>query len=587
MPIIRFVRDKNRERGAFELEGFWRMRNQVWIRLVLSACFITCCSVPMSADAQGLAAGGGNQSRYGQQRGYFGIMGQVARPAVYELPSRFPSLVELVQSAGGLTNQASGSMRIIRKGHFGLRTFYSPDIQSNLLPGDLVVVDTNTSPGAQGFGSLTDKRLPPSEVQLALVNLIGRPVVLKMQSRDATLASIVERLGQRPEVAGTVRVVRTQRLRNRMESIQGSGGVLSSKTVLIFNPSVIDFDRIPLLPSPYRIGTFDGKLRHRLPASEPITLEPTRPIATRMPRQYTEPGKVHISAPNATAPVSETSDGKVKRSVSDNETISQQPKENNKSTAERVDDAPRPPDEGLATSEQNEAIESSRSNQGRNLVPSVKELGGQNNVEPDVSVQENPDGDQSKPPAAARQEITASPTIAISESKPSGSVVRPKNDATLAAESTPSRLRQVHHWRYQEPLLKWPVISIAVVVIAAITLASIMLWPIVGYDTSTEGNRIKRSNRYYLDAIINNRFPLTEESLNLPNTLQFYGRPAEQKSYRLQAKHEIPRSPHYLKRKPHTDVAEPSGNPVSKSPPSKEAGVLDRALSTVRGDVQQ
>ncbi len=278
------------------------MRNQVWIRLVLSACIITCCWVPMSADAQGLAAGGGNQPRYGQQRGYFGIMGQVARPGVYEFASRFPSLVKLVQSAGGLTNRASGSMRIIRNGHFGLRTFYSPNIQFNLLPGDLVVVDTNTSPGAQGFGSLTAKRLPPSEVQLALVNLIGRPVVLKMQSRDATLASIVERLGQRPEVAGTVRVIRTQRLRNRMESIQGSGGVLSSKTVLIFDPSVIDFDRIPLLPSAYRIGTFDGKLRRRLPASEPITLEPTRPITTRMPRQYTEPGKVHFSAPQAAAP---------------------------------------------------------------------------------------------------------------------------------------------------------------------------------------------------------------------------------------------------------------------------------------------
>jgi len=157
----------------------------------------------------------------------------------------------------------------------------------------------------------------------------------------------------------------------------------------------------------------------------------------------------------------------------------------------------------------------------------------------------------------------------------------------MAAESTPSKPRQVQHRRYQEPLTNWPVILISVVVIAAITLASIMLWPIVAHDTSTEGKRNKRSNRYYLDAIINDRLPLTEESLNLPKTLQFYGRPAEQKSYRLQAKHEIPRPPHYLKRKPHTDVAEPSGNSGSKLPPNKGPSVLDRALTTVQGGDQQ
>src|SRR5688572_26776041 len=72
---------------------------------------------------------------------YFGIMGQVARPGVYELPAPEPQLLELIRQAGGLTQQATNQLRIVRQGHAGLGAAYDPSLNYRLAPGDIVVAD--------------------------------------------------------------------------------------------------------------------------------------------------------------------------------------------------------------------------------------------------------------------------------------------------------------------------------------------------------------------------------------------------------------------------------------------------------------
>src|SRR5262245_31777496 len=70
------------------------------------------------------------------------IMGEVARPGAYELPISRPQLLDLVNLAGGRTQEASGSVRIIRGGRPGWQAWLTPAAPFPLRPDDLVIVDS-------------------------------------------------------------------------------------------------------------------------------------------------------------------------------------------------------------------------------------------------------------------------------------------------------------------------------------------------------------------------------------------------------------------------------------------------------------
>src|SRR5437899_3224096 len=72
---------------------------------------------------------------------FLAIMGQVARPGVYELSATQTQLVEFVRMAGDLTAAASGSVRIVHHGRGGQQAFLRPELKYELVPGDLVIVD--------------------------------------------------------------------------------------------------------------------------------------------------------------------------------------------------------------------------------------------------------------------------------------------------------------------------------------------------------------------------------------------------------------------------------------------------------------
>src|SRR5579863_614674 len=119
---------------------------------------------------------------------YFGVMGEVGRPGVYETRGDL-TLVELIKRAGGITRDAEPAARVFRRGRLAEQVFLGSDGSTRLLAGDLVVVERReSSPRAI---------LPPTmpAVQLAFLNLIDRPVVVKMSSDRATLAQIVAALG--------------------------------------------------------------------------------------------------------------------------------------------------------------------------------------------------------------------------------------------------------------------------------------------------------------------------------------------------------------------------------------------------------
>ncbi|MEX0703855.1 MAG: hypothetical protein WD069_17280 [Planctomycetales bacterium] len=201
------------------------------------------------------------QPARGSATHYFGVMGEVPAPGVYEWPEADPLLVDVVRRAGGLAEAASGNIRIVRNGRGGQVAFYSPELDFRLAPGDVAIAE-----GAQHRARIIDARNPatappfrgtgvgPSHeaVQVAFVNLLDRPVVLKLRPHHANLAAVVSLLNQPPEVARSVRILES---RPRIDQTVGVAGSehLQPGSVLVFDRAALQTARIPNnLPQPTR-----------------------------------------------------------------------------------------------------------------------------------------------------------------------------------------------------------------------------------------------------------------------------------------------------------------------------------------------
>ena len=110
-----------------------------------------------------------------------------------------------------------------------------------------------------------------------------------------------------------------------------------------------------------------------------------------------------------------------------------------------------------------------------------------------------------------------------------------------------------------------------------------MLWSIVGHN-ETE-HRQKYSDRFYLEAIINNRLPLTEEPVVLPQCLQLYGCLADSKIHRIEPKQQLS-SPHLSDHMPRTRVVKSAESSNSQTSSEKNSTALERALRAVDGGLQ-
>src|SRR5689334_7242948 len=100
----------------------------IGFRRLLAVCLT--CSWLMNAAGVGITFAQGRrfvspQRSEGAAGGHVAVIGSIARPGAYELPAANVNITDVVQIAGGLTSEASGNVRVIRKGHAGLQTFYS------------------------------------------------------------------------------------------------------------------------------------------------------------------------------------------------------------------------------------------------------------------------------------------------------------------------------------------------------------------------------------------------------------------------------------------------------------------------------
>jgi len=185
---------------------------------------------------------------------YFGMMGEVAHPGVYAATANW-TLTELIKKAGGITPEANKTVRVFRGGLLAEQVFLGSGEAPSLLPNDLIVV------GARGSSEQTPRTAEASPepnaspavsaVQIAFLNLIDRPVIVKMAGDQASLTHIVELLGQPADCAAKIHVFGPLGAGPRgSDSIDEATRPLESGTVLVFPSPPIRLETLPALPEP-------------------------------------------------------------------------------------------------------------------------------------------------------------------------------------------------------------------------------------------------------------------------------------------------------------------------------------------------
>lgn len=191
-----------------------------------------------------------------------GILGEIATPGVYHVNAASLSVQALVRRAGGLTEDATQSIRIVRQERVAQSVFFSPQADSPLMPGDVLIVESKRSRSA--MSKILDSRMPtnpirqvsadsadPTGIQVAYVNVLDAPVVVKLHLEDARLERVVQMLGQPIELAGAVKVIEPQKGSTVVGQIASGTLRLTDGTVLIFPRGSVNRNKLPPLPKPH------------------------------------------------------------------------------------------------------------------------------------------------------------------------------------------------------------------------------------------------------------------------------------------------------------------------------------------------
>lgn len=197
---------------------------------------------------------------------FVGILGEIAKPRVYKVNAQALDLQSIIRIAGGMTDDASGTIRIVRQDRIVESIFFNPQANLPLLPGDLLIVESKRIQAAfsrlyeadpqtrSKYAQAADaavKGADPSGIQLAFVNVLDRPVIVKVEHEHATLAQVVQKLDQPIELAQSVRVIGPERLLSQGATAQPIDTVIADGSVLVFPVSAVNRSKLPSLPIPY------------------------------------------------------------------------------------------------------------------------------------------------------------------------------------------------------------------------------------------------------------------------------------------------------------------------------------------------
>ncbi len=232
-------------------------------------------SVRMPSNPGGQRMGVIDSQRPAGATYHYTIIGAVARSGAFHSNESSVSLEQLLNAAGGLSPNASPTLKVLRNQQIRFQILFDPrqpDPANRLQPGDVVIV---TATGGV-----------PSTIPVACLGLLDRPVVLPLDPTIQTVNELTHRLLQSPEAARMAAVVSPQ------GDIQGR---LTPGTVVIFSPGSID--RYPLmqpgaLPESLELKKFhlsSTAVPHAVPHTVIPVSEPSRTLSQPVTQTISEP----------------------------------------------------------------------------------------------------------------------------------------------------------------------------------------------------------------------------------------------------------------------------------------------------------
>ncbi len=504
------------------------------------------------------------------QQPFVGLLGQVARPGVYEIERRGILLSDLLQNIGGLAKDASGQFRIIRNGRSGQTTSYSGAAQFELMAGDMIIADAQ--PSQLGQRAMSAKQASADAVQIGFVNLVDRPVVLKLKSEQATVFEILSIMRQDQNLAAQIQIVVPSSQRGQSQPRLDT--TLASETVLIFPPSSVKTERLALLPEPFKLKR------------ESDTKGPTGDAA----QPYAPHG--NISPDAAQSPQSRPSVG----NWTDSTPLPQHSQPISRPRFEPSPDAsevPPPPAEDVANSTRASGIRGAP----RRPATVSERTGRDSNMRHAPPAEESTPSPRDVPPADVTHDNAPIPDLNDSTpfdddyraAEPSLLNARGKkrpihlakedasNNATLTAsdldETESAADKAASNWSIWPPILTAGVGLLALIGFSLSlrrrTQTTAQISPVATTQPTTSAIRNSQSlpRRELLDEIIDDQLPLTEERVPFASPMQFHGRPQPPKTIRMDQRHSLPR-PHSVK-VPSSEFRVPSSNSRSHEPTVK------------------
>ena len=249
----------------------WTTRCTPWLGIVL------CALIAADARAQGTGSNAKVITWTPANSGeiHVGILGEIAKPGVYRVDGPSLTLQSVIRRAGGITGEASGTIRVIRQDRIVESSFFTPQSNSPLLAGDLLVVESKRAQAAisklydadpqlrplyEKAAAIAVRGSDPTGVQVAFVNVLDRPVIVKIKHEHARLSQVVQMLAQPVELAEAVRVIGPERLISQSAATQSVQASLSDGSVLIFPRNAVNRNKLPTLPIPYDSEIASGAL---------------------------------------------------------------------------------------------------------------------------------------------------------------------------------------------------------------------------------------------------------------------------------------------------------------------------------------
>ncbi len=455
---------------------------------------------------------------------HIGIIGDVKRSGVYTFSDRFPNITRLVEAAGGLSESASRSLCVVRDGWTGQRVFYSNRSEFPLVPGDVVIVDSNeardsqagqATPAPKSIGNNEDKaRKSFASTDVILLNVIERPVHMRLYGNQATLAGALAALNQESNIGSRLQVIGSSAASTLRGDQMSPVDRLPSDCVLVFPAGIVAQGLLPkfepALPEHVTAGAVSA------PAT---TIEVVDNAATAQPNDLSLPLTVHRETNTELGSTEDASANQV-LPEKDANSLSQgpapiiisEPAEQN-SVAESAA-APLPAIGAFSTRQPEPRIES----------PFLPVSDGQprlrlsQNIDPAHLPQLPADSLVQMPEASERSEH-----LIAKNSGDSTSSVEPVSNKDLAADSSSNSLNAIT-----------PLIVVCIIGGIGVLSAFAMLWSMARDDSMKQSQTTTQTiQTNWLDAMIKGQLAVREEPLEFELNRQFFNA----RKYRVDAAH--------------------------------------------------